>query len=128
MSRVVESEPFAHRQVRAALKQLALDLKNLQVDEFDLQQLKKLNIDVDFITLEETSNKPSYFAPYTDHMVLEPSDDDLGGTYNGPDDEMEHPLTRPTDRAYMINNRLLSYISYYNLNAKEERTPWISKW
>ena len=29
-------------------------------------------------------------------MVIGTNDDDLGGTYNGLDDGMEHPLTRPT--------------------------------
>ena len=94
MSRVPESP--AHRQVRATLTNLTREVNKLRVDEFDLQQLQNLNIHVDLITLDETSHKPAYFAPYPAHSIPEPNDDDLGGTYNGLDDGMEHPLTRPT--------------------------------
>ena len=80
MSRVVESP--AHRQVRATLTNLARKVNSLRVDEFDLQQLKNLNIHIDLITLDETSpHKPSYFAPYPGRSIPEPNDDDLGGAY-----------------------------------------------
>lgn len=119
----------AHRQVRATLTNLARKVNSLRVDEFDLQQLKNLNIHVDLITLDETSpHKPSYFAPYPGRSIPEPNDDDLGGAYNGLDDETEHSLTRPADRAYVMDIHLSSYISYYDLNAKGERAPWTSKW
>lgn len=60
MSRIVESP--AHRQVRGALRDMTLKIKSLGVNEFDLQQLKELCIDINPITLDETSgHKPSYF-------------------------------------------------------------------
>lgn len=45
-------------------------------------------------------------------MVLGTNDDDLGETYNGLDNEMEHPLTRPTrlyDKRSSFNLELCSY-------------------
>ncbi|RJE18337.1 hypothetical protein PHISCL_09326 [Aspergillus sclerotialis] len=126
MSRVVESP--AHRQVRATLTNLARKANSLRVDEFDLQQLKELDIHLDGITLDETSpHRPSYFAPYPGHSVPEPNDDDLGGAYNGLDDETKYSLARPADRAYVMDIHLSSYISYYDLHAQGERAPWISK-
>ncbi|PYI02944.1 hypothetical protein BO78DRAFT_432520 [Aspergillus sclerotiicarbonarius CBS 121057] len=126
MSRIVESP--AHRQVRSTLTNLARKVNGLGLDELDLQQLKNLNIRVDHLTPDDTSpQKPSYFASYPDHLVPEPKADDVRGPYNGVDDETEYSLTRPADRAYVMNIYLSSYMSYYDFNAKEERAPWISR-
>ncbi|RAK98796.1 uncharacterized protein BO80DRAFT_386874 [Aspergillus ibericus CBS 121593] len=126
MPHVVESH--AHRQVRSTLTDLAREINGLPLDKFELQQLESLNIHIDPLTPDATSaHKPAYFASYPDHCVPEPKIDDVGGAYNGLDDETERSLTRPADRAYVMNIHLSSYISYYDLNAKEERVPWISR-
>lgn len=108
---------------------MALRIKSLQLDEFNLQHLENLNIHVDPITLDEISpQNPSYFAPYPRHLIPDPDDDALGGAYNGLDDETEHTFTRPVDRAHVMNIYLSSYMSYCHLSAKGERAPWTSKW
>ncbi|OJI83289.1 hypothetical protein ASPTUDRAFT_124473 [Aspergillus tubingensis CBS 134.48] len=128
MTRVAESP--ARRQVRVALRDLALNIKSLAVDEFDLQQLENLSINVDSMVLDQmSSEKPIYFAPYSDHSFPEPNDDDLHGSYNGVDDETDPAFSRPYDRAYVMDMHFDSYISYYNLKAKREgyRSPWVPK-
>ncbi|KAK2805794.1 hypothetical protein FQN50_006070 [Emmonsiellopsis sp. PD_5] len=128
MSEIGESP--ARRRMREALRSLTLSIKGLGVDEFDLHQLKGFNIQIHPMTLDETSHtrhKPSYFAPYPGHLIPEPDDDALGGAYNGLDDETELSLTRPVDRAYVMNIHLSCYISYCERNAKGERAPWTSK-
>ncbi|KAF7122064.1 hypothetical protein CNMCM5793_000019 [Aspergillus hiratsukae] len=126
MSQIEESH--SRREMREALRNMALSVKGLGVDEFDLQQLKSLNIRVDFMTLEETSpQKPSYFAPYPGHLLPDPNEDTLGGAYNGLDDETELSLTRPADRAYVMDIYLSNYISHCGRFAKEERVPWTAK-
>ncbi|KKZ60119.1 hypothetical protein EMCG_05144 [[Emmonsia] crescens] len=113
--------------MRYALRRIALSIKDLAVNEFDLEQLKSLNIRVDPMILDETSpHKPSYFAPYPEHLVLDPDEEALGGAYNGIYDEME-PFTRPANRAYEMNKHLSHYIYYCSLFCEEERTPWTTK-
>ncbi|KAA8641642.1 hypothetical protein EYZ11_006838 [Aspergillus tanneri] len=120
-------ESPTRRKMREALKNITQSIKGLEVDKFDLQQLKHLNIRVDSLVLDESSpHKPSYFAPYPGHLVPNPDDDALGGPYNGLDDETEHSFTRPIDRAYVMNIHLSSYISYCDTYAKGERPPWTS--
>lgn len=95
MSQIVESP--ARREVRAALKEIALGIKPLGIDEFDLQQLKKFNIRLDPMTLDEASDhKPCYFVPYPGHLLPEPKYDALGGSYRGLDDDdgTDHAFTR----------------------------------
>lgn len=113
---------------RWPLRDMTLKTKNLGVDEFDLQQLKELCIDVDPITLDETSpHKPSYFALYPGNLIPEPTDDALEGPYNGLNDETEDSFTRPVDRTYVMNIYLSFYIFYCDRNAKGERVPCTSK-
>lgn len=129
MARNVESP--AHYQLRVTLKDLILRIRSLEVDEFDLQQLKDLNVHVEHITLDEAStstSKPSYFAPYPAHLIPEPDDDALGGAYKGLDGDTELSLTRPADRAYGIDRHFSAYISYCDRKLKGKRFPWTSKW
>ncbi|PYH65242.1 uncharacterized protein BO88DRAFT_349124 [Aspergillus vadensis CBS 113365] len=114
-------EPPARRQMRAALRDLALKIKSLAVDELDLQQLENLNVRVDLMSLDQASpHKPSYFAPLADHSIPDPKDDDLHGPYNGVDDETEPAFTSPVDRAYAMDIHLSSYITYYSMKADHE--------
>lgn len=117
------------RQVHAAVRDIALKAKSLQVDEFDMGQPNNLNVHVEIATLDEESpHKPSYFAPYPGHLISEPDDDTLGDTYNGVDDETEHSFTLPVDRAYVMDMYFSGHISYCDVNIKGERVPWFSKW
>ncbi|KAK2812587.1 hypothetical protein FQN50_001231 [Emmonsiellopsis sp. PD_5] len=124
-SRTVESS--AHIAMRHALRRIALRIKDLAVNEFSPEQLNSLNIHVDPMILDETSpRKPSFFAPYPAHLVPDPDEEALGGTYNGIEDEME-PFTRPANRAYEINRHLSHYIYHCSLFCEEGRTPWTAK-
>ncbi|GKZ81077.1 hypothetical protein AnigIFM56816_005588 [Aspergillus niger] len=123
-------EAPARRQMRAALRDLALKIKSLRVDELDLQLLEKLNIRVNLMSLDEASpHKPSYFAPLKDHAIPDPKDDDLDGPYNGLNEETEPAFTSPIDRAYAVDIHFSSYITYYSMKADREgyRTTWFSK-
>lgn len=124
-------EAPARRQMRAALRDLALKIKSLRVDELDLQLLEKLNIRVNLMSLDEASpHKPSYFAPLKDHAIPDPKDDDLDGPYNGLNEETEPAFTSPIDRAYAVDIHFSWYITYYSMKADREgyRTTWFSKW
>lgn len=118
----VEEAP-AHREMREALRHIALGVKGLGLDEFDMQKLKDLNICIDPMELDETScHKPLYFAPYPDHQMPEPDEEALGGIYKGQDGERE-PFTRPVDRAYGTNIYLSNYLSHCDYFAEGERVP-----
>lgn len=124
-----EESPL-RRNMRKSLRDIALSIKALGVDEFDLQQLKSFNITVETMSLDLTSShdKPCYFAPYPDHLLPDPDEDALGGTYKGLDGETGDTFTRPVDRAYVMNIYLTNYISHCDMYAKGERAPWTSKW
>ncbi|KAE8328515.1 hypothetical protein BDV39DRAFT_174102 [Aspergillus sergii] len=126
MSNTVEST--ARRQMRSALQKLTRNIRGSGFTQFSQQELNKnYNILVDPLILDEASSlKPSYFAPYQS-LIPDPSSDTVGGSYNGQDDETEKSFTRPVDRAYVLNQHLLSYLYLCNRSSNGERAPWISK-
>ncbi|KNG91726.1 hypothetical protein ANOM_000216 [Aspergillus nomiae NRRL 13137] len=79
------------------------------------------------MVLDEASPlKPSYFAPYRG-IFADPTPDTLGESYNGQDDETEYSLTRPVDRAYVMNISLSSYMTFCETFTDGVRTAWISR-
>lgn len=122
MLRSSEAESRAHREMREALRNVGLSIKGLEVDEFDMQQLRKFNTRIDPMELDEASRyKPSYFAAYPGHLIPDPDDEALGGAYNGIHDETELDLKDPASRAYAVNIYLSRYISHCDRYAKGER-------
>ncbi|KAL4786894.1 hypothetical protein BJX76DRAFT_63937 [Aspergillus varians] len=130
MAKTVESH--AHREMREAIRRITLGVKNLKVNEFDLQQLKALNIRIDPISLNENSpHRPTFFAPYPSGLMPETDDNALGGAYNGVDDDEPDSFFHsyyscPNDRAYAVNNHLMSYISWCHTLHKGTEIPWTS--
>ncbi|KAK2812563.1 hypothetical protein FQN50_001207 [Emmonsiellopsis sp. PD_5] len=128
--RVVESR--AHREIRHALRRIAMDIKkDPTVHEFNLEQLKSLGIRVDRMTLDGTSphKKPSYFAPYPAHLLTLDHDEEeiLQGQYTGIDGENYMSLTDPSGRAHTMDIHLRHHIGHCEDYCEEERTPWTSK-
>ncbi|RHZ55573.1 uncharacterized protein CDV56_108002 [Aspergillus thermomutatus] len=56
-------ESHSRREMREALRNMALSVQRLGVDELDLQQLKSLNIRIDLMTLDEASPHKLTFFP-----------------------------------------------------------------
>ncbi|PWY83812.1 hypothetical protein BO94DRAFT_557654 [Aspergillus sclerotioniger CBS 115572] len=92
------AEPPAHRHVRWRLTNLAREIKSLQLDEFDVQQL-------DFrYPYEKLPQKPTYFASYPGHSIPEPNTDNFREPYKGLDDETEYSLTHISVGDSAFNN------------------------
>lgn len=115
----------AQREIREALRVKLGRVRDFGVDEFDLKQLKDLNIRVDPMVLDEASpQKPSYFAAQPSHLMLEANEETLG-SYNGLDDIEDPAFQRPYDLAHRMNAYLANYIHSCDMHAytKAERVP-----
>ncbi|KAL4912051.1 hypothetical protein BDW62DRAFT_216632 [Aspergillus aurantiobrunneus] len=115
MPKIVESH--ARRQMREALTHITRNVRDFGVDEFNLRQLKGLNIRIDPLVLDETSpHKSVYLASYPGDLLPETDAEALGGTYNGIDDDQPdsffHCYSCPNDRSHVVNNHPQAYIQW----------------
>ncbi len=127
----------ARREARAGIKKIAKAIKDLGVDELDLQQLKSLNIRVDFLSLDGVSpHRATFFAPCPADQLPDFNDDTVSHPYNGIDDDPKPDSVfycpgfhRPLDRSIGINIHLDSYIQScrYSRYFTGREFPWTSK-
>ncbi|KKK24280.1 hypothetical protein ARAM_003634, partial [Aspergillus rambellii] len=127
-SHTMPKEAPARRQVRLGIRDITLDIKYPELNEFDLHNLERFNIHVNFMSLDKSSdNLPSFFAPCPKDSFPDPSEEALGGSYNGIDDKTELSLTRSSSRAYILNNYLSNYIHNCDITMNGPEFPWTSK-
>lgn len=94
-------EPAERLERRKFLFELEAQIDSCEESEFTATQLQSLNIDVQHMSLDATSDsKPIFFAPHPN--VHEPTNDDLAGRYEAlrcKDDFTTPPVTT-TPEAY----------------------------